>query len=144
MRTQNNRGFTLVEMLFTFSIFLLILSSLPLIVTIVGGWKHEVTSSSWQEWELFVIQFRMEWLQCSHWTLGSNQITFELLGDKVTYETYGNMIRRRRNGQGHEIALQNVVRIQLMAIKNGFQWEVTFEDGTVQTAQFTHYLDITH
>ncbi|WP_081779331.1 ComGF family competence protein [Oceanobacillus picturae] len=50
-------------------------------------------------------------------------------GSTTTLEKYGNLIRRRVNGTGHEVYLRNIASLRFEPAAYGFSIFVTMEDG---------------
>ncbi|WP_078413749.1 competence type IV pilus minor pilin ComGF [Priestia abyssalis] len=117
---KKEAGYTLLEMLISFSLFLMMMSFVPIIIKMTKEHQETSVSLSTLEWDLFVQQLTSEirtghQVECSH-----QKLTF--VNDShqtVTYEKYGNMIRRRVNGNGHEVALQNISSAQFIKVHQG-------------------------
>lgn len=113
-------GYTLLEMLISFSLFLMMMSFVPIMIKMTKEHQETSVSLSTLEWDLFVQQLTSEiraghQVECSH-----QQLTF--INDyhqTITYEKYGNMIRRRVNGTGHEVVLQNISSVQFIKVPQG-------------------------
>lgn len=104
---KNSKGYTLLEILIAFSIYLLIASFLVKAVPLL---KHCLYSDKTpeMEWELFLNQAKME-IRSSE-KLWIEKGTLYLLNDgrTIQYEQYGTMMRRRVDREGHEPLLLNV------------------------------------
>lgn len=116
---MNERGFTLLEMLFGFSIFLILMSFIPLSLKLVAS--HSMFEARVQslEWKVFVNQLKKEVRMSERMLNRSNQLVLIKDGDTVSYERYRENIRRRVNMQGHEIVLQQVDTVQYEATPSG-------------------------
>ncbi|NRG47610.1 prepilin-type N-terminal cleavage/methylation domain-containing protein [Bacillus sp. CRN 9] len=119
MNNMNERGFTLLEMLFGFSIFLILMSFIPLSLKLVAS--HSMFEARVQslEWKVFVNQLKKEVRMSERMLNRSNQLVLIKDGDTVSYERYRENIRRRVNMQGHEIVLQQVDTVQYEATPSG-------------------------
>jgi competence protein ComGF len=51
--------------------------------------------------------------------------------DVILYERFGNLVRRRVNGQGHEVILQNIGSMELFYIRGGIRIVVADIDGKI-------------
>ncbi|KMY50785.1 competence type IV pilus minor pilin ComGF [Peribacillus loiseleuriae] len=104
----NNRGFTLIEMLLSLSIFILIAGMIVQLYVVVGKELHQDKSLNQMEWEIFLQQVKEElWLSSSQTILNDN--IYMVVGeDIVSIEKYNQILRRRVNRTGHQIMLQNV------------------------------------
>ncbi len=126
MNNMNERGFTLLEMLFGFSIFLILMSFIPLSLKFVAS--HSMFEARVQslEWKVFVNQLKKEVRMSERMLNRSNQLVLIKDGDTVSYERYRENIRRRVNMQGHEIVLQQVDTVQYEATPSGVK--VVYKD----------------
>ncbi|MBM7701550.1 competence type IV pilus minor pilin ComGF [Metabacillus iocasae] len=106
---KNQKGFTLVEMLISFSFFLLIVSLIPLIVPILSKTNDSHLALTNIEWELFIAQLTFEYREAKEVKVDASKLTLFTFEDHtVTYERYQDKLRRRVNQSGHEVLLQNV------------------------------------
>lgn len=104
----NDRGFTMLEMLFAFSIFCVISTFLPIMFQIIFN-SHSVESRIQNmEWELFVNLLKKEVQAGESVEVVNGQLRI-INGEEVsTYQKYQNILRKQVNGTGHEVVLQNV------------------------------------
>jgi competence protein ComGF len=140
---RNNRGFTLVEMLVTLSGFLLIVSLLPLLLNI--DWMKVNQSERFQrlEWQLFIQQVTSEIREAKEIEVNNQTLyLYKFTGEKVSLEKYGYVIRRRVNGQGHEILLQYISDVQYQLEVNGIRIKVMTEQGTDYEAFITTFFPL--
>ncbi|HWO96017.1 MAG TPA: competence type IV pilus minor pilin ComGF [Bacillus sp. (in: firmicutes)] len=113
-------GYTLLEMLISFSLFLMMMSIVPLMIKMTKEHQEMTVSLSTLEWDLFLQQLTFEvreghQVECSH-----ERLTFtNYYHQTITYEKYGEMIRRRVNGTGHEVVLQNISSVQFSKVPQG-------------------------
>ncbi|MGE8078102.1 competence type IV pilus minor pilin ComGF [Peribacillus loiseleuriae] len=104
----NNRGFTLIEMLLSLSIFILIAGMIVQLYVAVGKELHQDKRLNQMEWEIFLQQIKEElWLSSSQ-TILNDSIYMVVGEDIVSIEKYNQILRRRVNRTGHQIMLQNV------------------------------------
>lgn len=119
VKDQNNRGFTLVEMLFAFSIFSVIVTLLPLMVQLLIQDRPLETRIQRLEWEVFISQMKKEMRMSQKITVVNQRVQLEKDGQIIIYEKYGTNLRRRVDGKGHEILLQQVAAFQFTRLPNG-------------------------
>lgn len=119
-------GYTLLEMLLSFSLFFMMMSFVPVIIKMTKDYQQIVVSLSTQEWELFLQQLTFEVREGKQIEPGYQKLKF-MNDDNQTiiYEKYGKNIRRRVNGTGHEVLLQNVSSIQFTKVSQGIFIQVT-------------------
>lgn len=126
---MNEGGFTLIEMLFAFTIFLTIVSFFPLITRIILQDDDIESRIQRMEWEVFISQIKKEIRTSNKITVANQKLFLEKDGQVITYEKYGTNIRRRVNNTGHEILIQNVSFFKFEKIINGVYVSVTDKFG---------------
>ncbi|MFE8702493.1 competence type IV pilus minor pilin ComGF [Cytobacillus sp. FJAT-54145] len=104
----NSKGFTMLEMLFSFSIFCLVSSFIPITFQLVLDHDSVHTRIQKMEWEVFVYQLSKEIQMSEHTNISNNKLELSIGGETISYEKYGSNIRRLVDYRGHEIVLQNV------------------------------------
>jgi competence protein ComGF len=119
-RWRNEKGFTLAEMLAAFAAFCMIAAILPLGLKTVLNNQHAERGLQRLEWEVFASQLKKETRLASAITIQGDKLLLQKNGDTVLFEKYGNTIRRRVNGAGHEIILQNVAAVRFLPLPEGF------------------------
>jgi competence protein ComGF len=127
---KQSSGFTLIEMLITLSCFLIIVSFFPVLLNV--KWFKEYQSERFNplEWQLFARQVTVEIREAKEIELKNRTVhLYKVNGEKVSFEKYGNLIRRRVNGQGHEIILQYISDVHYKLEDNGLRIEVVTEQG---------------
>lgn len=121
MNLYTENGFTLLETLFSFAIFCLLVSFIPPLFSIMfHSQSSMILTKDIQklEWEHFICQLKKE-VQASPQVEVVNGSLLLFDGENyVTIHQYHNLLRRQLNGKGHEVLLQNV--------SNSF---FTMEDG---------------
>ena len=122
---------TLIEVLISFSIFLILASFIPLVMSV---WKTpDVKSITHEERVLFLVQLHMDFRKSN--TFWTNNIDSILYFDNpddntvIQYEFYQNKIRRRVNGSGHEVFLQKVKYFKAERKSYGVKITVESIDG---------------
>lgn len=125
VKVLNSRGFTLAEVLLSFSIFCLIVSFLPVIVPILIH-QHPIEMRIQRlEWEIFISQIKKEIRMSQNISVSSQRLQLERDGQLIIYEKYGANLRRRVDNKGHEILLQQVHSFQFERLLNGVSVSVT-------------------
>lgn len=131
MRIKNNEyGFTLVELLVSFSVLLVVCASLPLLLKSLHNLTFTPVTIHPLELDVFVQQVNNEIRAGKELYVVRNVLTIVNNDDeKITYEYYQNRIRRRVNGTGHVIALQNVFSFFVTETSNGAILQITGLNG---------------
>lgn len=137
---RNSKGFTLLESLLVFTVFIICSASLPLLYE--GARQAfdlgEIEKNA--EWELFIIQLRDELHASKNWHLYGGKLQYFSLGENdsiISVSKYEDKIRRQINGQGHEIMLQNV-KDAFFSIKGGKLYiHVFFTNGEKEGASIS-------
>lgn len=108
MRPLNNRGFTLIEMLYGLVIFMVLTSLLSFGTRIIV--QNSILHSGYKkmEWEVFNSQVKKEIRSAEQITVLEDKILMKKDGRIILYEKYGTKLRRRVDYQGHEILLQDI------------------------------------
>jgi len=127
---QNNEGFTFAEMLVILSGFLIIVTLLPMFMNI--RWIQEQPMERFHpfEWNIFVRQMTIEVREAKEVEIDNHTVhLYKFTGEKISFERYGQNIRRRVNGQGNEIMLQNISGVEYKPEVNGIHLQVTSLQG---------------
>lgn len=143
-RRWNERGFTLSEMLFGFSIFTLIVFFLSPLLQMSEKEFMKKRHLQEMEWDVFVSQIKFEIHSSVNATVSSNTLYITSPYETVSYEKYGSTLRRRVNETGHEILLQNVEKVDFITLQNGIRVTVIDSTNTVHTASAYSFLDWNH
>ncbi|WP_244668179.1 competence type IV pilus minor pilin ComGF [Bacillus sp. NTK074B] len=126
---KDERGFTMVEALLSFSVFCMISFSLPLMMKAVTMIKNDLVPPHYYEWNLFNESVRNELKNAKSIEIAPQHISFVIDGETILYETYNQSIRRRVNNRGHEIVLQAVDQATFTSIRGGMHLDLEFEGG---------------
>jgi competence protein ComGF len=109
---KSEKGFTLVEMLVSFTLFLIIVSFLPIIIPLAKQTYNPDFSMNEMEWEIFINQLAMEYREAKEVKIHASTLTLKMENNQViTYERYEDKIRRRVDESGHEVVLQHIKSI---------------------------------
>ena len=138
----NEKGFTLVEMLVTFSILLVILSFISPFFGVVFRENNEQFNKL--EWQILIQQMKMEVREASKITVSkNNSVSFiNASGESVSFEKYNDKIRRRVNGKGHEVLLQQITGVIFESKRNGFFISVVTVDGKTHQAIISAFITV--
>lgn len=124
MNELNNKGFTMLEMLFSFSIFCMVAAFLPLMFNLLFHNQSIEGRIQDMEWGLFVNQLKKEIQASDYVNIVNGELTIINGEETVTFQKYQNVLRRRVNGKGHEVVLQNVKEIYFQNLGKFFQIQV--------------------
>jgi competence protein ComGF len=113
-------GYTLLEMLISFSLFLMMMSFVPIMIKMTKEHQETAVSLSTLEWDLFVQQLTFEMREGHQVECSEQRLSFvNNYHQTITYEKYGEKIRRRVNGTGHEVVLQHISSVQFSKVPQG-------------------------
>jgi competence protein ComGF len=135
----DERGFTLIEALLSFSLFCMISLSIPLMMMGFSTIKHDMVPPRYYEWNLFHESVRNELRKADAIEIMPQYISFLVDGEKILYEKYNQSIRRRVNNRGHEIVLQAVVQFTFTSIHQGMHLDLEFEGGEKVEGDFYYF-----
>lgn len=121
---RSEKGFTLIEVLITLMVVLVLIGLLPSLM--VASVRPTGLDYHLEEEQLFHSLLSREVRGATAVVTNGKQLTLtSAMGDTILYEQYGNVIRRRVNGAGHEVVLQKVKTIKVLV--QGQRVIVTFE-----------------
>ncbi|MEH7124510.1 competence type IV pilus minor pilin ComGF [Bacillus sp. JJ1773] len=115
----NNKGFTMLEMLYAFSIFLLVVSFFPLFFKYIMENEQLENRLRRMEWHVFVNQIKKELRLADEINVSDNRLVLTKHGQIILYEKHGTNLRRRVDFKGHEIVLQQVDSFRFSPIHDG-------------------------
>lgn len=133
---KNDNGFTFIETLLAFTVFLGIASLFPLFYQSLYEFDQTLQQGNKDEWDLFLIQLRRELQSSSLWKPDESRLTFSNAEGTVMIEKYQSVLRRRVNQTGHEVMLQNVASAHFYWKEGCLQLDVQFKDGDSRKARF--------
>ncbi|UQD52725.1 competence protein comGF [Bacillus methanolicus] len=139
---MNNKGFTMLEMLFAFTIFCLIISYIPIFYKIVIHEESLNKRLAMMEWEVFVSQVKKEIRMSDRLQISGSKLFLEKDGKLILYEMYGENLRRRVDFTGHEVLLQQVHSIHFQKLHNGVQITVADKRGTEKSTAIRSFIDM--
>ncbi len=120
MQKNNNAmkqaGFTMLNMLFAFAVFLLLISFFPLVMKVM---QTKVSTTSFKV-DLFFEQIQNDIVQAKGISISDDSLYLNMEnGNRIRYQKYNMNVRRQVNEVGNEILLQNVDNIQYEIVPNG-------------------------
>lgn len=142
VRELNNKGFTLLELLYSLTIFCLIVSFIPITFQYVLHEEPIQKRLQHLEWEVFISQLKKELRMSDQATVSNNKVYLWKNGEIIIYEKYGSNIRRRVDYTGHEIVFQKVNAVTFHVIKNGIKINMKDEYGQLNEVSVRSFLNI--
>jgi competence protein ComGF len=121
VKYQNEKAFTLLEVIFAFSVFMTIIFFMAPVFHIVLSNKESNGRLQEMEWDVFCSQIKKEIRISSKVEVVSGRLVLTNNNESITYEKYGSNIRRRVNSSGHETLLQNVSSVTFTRINNSIK-----------------------
>lgn len=138
----NHQGFTMVEMLVSFSIYCMLASFLPYIFSIILNMTHVANRTQQLEFEIFISQLNTELQGCDYVEVKNGKLYMQSVGDLVTYEKYGPYIRRLVQFQGHEIVLQNISSVEFKQNQHSISIYVIGNNHVIYEDQLFPFLQV--
>ncbi|EKN63989.1 competence type IV pilus minor pilin ComGF [Schinkia azotoformans] len=109
-------GFTMLNMLFAFAVFLVLMSFFPFVMKVM---KTEISTTSYKV-DLFFEHIRNDIVQAKELSISDGSLYLSMEnGNRIRYQKYNTNIRRQVNEVGNEILLQNVDNVQYKIVSNG-------------------------
>jgi competence protein ComGF len=133
---RKNDGFTMIELL----ISLLILMTTSLFVlqlfSIIHTQMRSVDKLHPKEWEVFTMQMKQEVRSSKAQDVMGNKL-YLLSGKQLSsLEQYEDKVRRRVDGMGHEVILQNISEFQVNKDGSVIVINITDKTGTTFSRRF--------
>ncbi|YCI75397.1 prepilin-type N-terminal cleavage/methylation domain-containing protein [Bacillus sp. R1-10] len=133
---RKNDGFTMIELLFS----LLILMTTSLFVlqlfSIIHTQVRSVDKLHPKEWEVFTMQMKQEVRSSKAQDVMGDKL-YLLSGEQLTsLEQYEDKVRRRVNGMGHEVILQNISEFRVNKDGSVIVINITDKAGTTFSRRF--------
>ncbi|MGI8380841.1 competence type IV pilus minor pilin ComGF [Priestia megaterium] len=142
---KREKGFTLVEMLVSFTLFLIIVSFSPIIIPLAKQTYNPDFSMNEMEWEIFVNQLAMEYREAKEVGINATTLTLKMENNQIiTYERYEDKIRRRVDESGHEVVLQHIKNIMYEQQKERLLIRSTDGVNKVREETITTFLMLAH
>lgn len=138
-------GFTLLEVLFTLTLISLCVFLFSMAISQIKTVRANVKDDRQIEWHLFLNQMENDIRGTEFLNVTEKRLTvvkFNVSKDaseRITYERFGSMIRRRVGGDGHQPMLTQVSTSEFTLLtKNKVKLTVTFDNGE----KFTAYVKV--
>ncbi|MGD6774598.1 competence type IV pilus minor pilin ComGF [Sutcliffiella horikoshii] len=117
---RKHDGFTLLEVLVSFSVILILTAFFPLLLKNLSLLTEKGDGIHPLELEVFIQQATREVRNAKRVSVESNaMVIINQDNQRVTYEFYQKNVRRRVNGTGHELLLHGVESITFKEVNNG-------------------------
>lgn len=137
---KKQAGFTLLEVMIAFVIFLMIASLTPQFFKLISFQPKLLQRA---ETGIFFQQLAIDVHQSANIEVKNNTVYLQQSQDRtVTYAYFYNRIRRQVNNSGQEIVLQNIVAIQFSKWKNGIDVTVTDIYNQNHERRVTHLIPL--
>lgn len=130
MKISNQLGYTLLEGILHLAVFMLFAQVLVATMWWLTNTEASVTDSTEIEWALF-IQYVDSYLTEVDSVEIENLNNLTIRNDKTTYKVglYKNLVRKQKNGDGHEQMLVNVESLFVTMEDKLLQIKVNFLNG---------------
>lgn len=113
---KNNQGYTLLNTLFAFSVFLLVISFFPVTIKII---KTETPTASYNI-DLFFEYIQTEIAKAKQLSTSGSTLYLSMDdGTIIQFQKFNTNIRRQVDGLGNEFYLQNVTDVDYELVSNG-------------------------
>ncbi len=134
---------TLLETIVMFALFLTIISLLPnMFYFFIVADERKIKE---EEFQLFVLQLQSEFRRSEQYHVNDSQTMLYLYRsregsdvDLIEYEKYAHIVRRRVNGSGHELFLNQVHDFYVEESEIGILIKVESLNGIKYEAYLTH------
>jgi competence protein ComGF len=126
---QKDKGFTFIEMLVSLVIFTILATLVLQLFLVINTQLNKESSIQPLEWEIFINQLKQEVRKSNVQEVDNGKILLQVDSNIVTIEKYQNMLRRRVNGTGHQVLLQNITGFQPKMEGNKIVITVSDEEG---------------
>jgi competence protein ComGF len=137
----NSQAFTLVETLFAFSIFTILIFFISPIFHLILNNTDLKERLQIMEWEVFCSQIKKEIRMSDHAEVVAGNLVLTKDNQTIIYEKYNNVLRRRVNNTGHETLLQNVSQVEFTLLNNSISVYVKSKSGKEYTITIYSFLD---
>jgi competence protein ComGF len=126
---RKDEGFTLLESLIALFCIMMIVILFLQTATSLRLLIMPNQSFHLQEWELFLNQLKKEVHNSTSITVQNNKLNMISENNLILIENYNDKIRRRVNGQGHEVMLQNIISSEFEMRDSGIFVKVHHKNG---------------
>lgn len=133
---SNSYGFTVMEAILVMFILSIIMMIFPLLFQTIIAITQSLQVAEDYEWNLFLIDLCHELQNVDEVVVFQERIHLLRENMLVTYERYGETIRRRVNNSGHEVVLQQVKQLHFYKDQQLLTLEIEFVTGMKDEALF--------
>ncbi|MCO0598933.1 ComGF family competence protein [Peribacillus butanolivorans] len=133
---RKNDGFTIIEMLFSLMILMTTSIFILQLFSIIHTQLESKDKLHPKEWEIFTMQMQQEVRGAKSQDVIENKL-YLLSGDQLSFiEQYEDKLRRRVNGKGHEVILQNISKFKVEKDGNVIVLNITDKAGNTFIRRF--------
>ncbi|MFE4896400.1 competence type IV pilus minor pilin ComGF [Peribacillus butanolivorans] len=133
---RKNDGFTIIEMLFSLMILMTTSIFILQLFSIIHTQLESKDKLHPKEWEIFTMQMQQEVRGAKSQDVIENKL-YLLSGDQLSFiEQYEDKLRRRVNGKGHEVILQNISKFMVEKDGNVIVLNITDKAGNTVIRRF--------
>ncbi|MFF2286319.1 competence type IV pilus minor pilin ComGF [Peribacillus butanolivorans] len=133
---RKNDGFTIIEMLFSLMILMTTSIFILQLFSIIHTQLESKDKLHPKEWEIFTMQMQQEVRGAKSQDVIENKL-YLLSGDQLSFiEQYEDKLRRRVNGKGHEVILQNISKFKVEKDGNVIVLNITDKAGNTVIRRF--------
>ena len=129
----NDRAFTLIETLFAFSIFMVMIFFISPIFQLMLNNRDIKERLQVMEWEVFCSQIKKEIRMSQNVEVIAGNLILSKDNETIIYEKYKNVLRRRVDNSGHEVLLQNVSNVVFKRLDHAVKVSVNSVSGETYT-----------
>lgn len=138
----NRQGFTMIEVILSFSIYCILAAFLPMIFSIILNMNHVTNRTQQLEFELFISQLNTELQGCDYMDVRNGKLYIQSAGEGIIFEKYGTSIRRLVEFRGHELILQNIKSVEFSKSQTSIHIKVVDQDNFVYEDQLFPFIQV--
>lgn len=132
---MNERGFTLIEVLLSMMATVILLLSVFSLFLLYKKEENRlfISSQLYSQSKAFICSIEREIYNGSSFTITNGKLAFyDALGNRISYEKWGNGIRRQVNLSGHVWLVKDVERVLFTIIGKACKVQYTLQKGGVK------------
>jgi competence protein ComGF len=137
----NDRAFTLIDTLFAFSIFIIIIFFISPVFQLMLNNRDIKGRLQVMEWEVFSSQIKKEIHGSQNAVVVGGNLVLSEDTETIVYEKYNNILRRRVNNSGHEVVLQNVSEVTFTLLNNAVRVSLKSLNGKEYSITIYSFLE---
>lgn len=131
----NEKGFTLLELLFSLVTFLAVTALVLQLVTSIYTAGRKDSGVQPKEWEIFIGQLKRQVNIANGMEAGGGKIHLLIRGQLIEIQQYQDKVRRLVDGAGHDVMLQHAASFTAKKEGGGLLVSVTDLEGKIYAAQ---------